>query len=81
VTSATGTVAEGKASWIVPLDGSQLDVKTTAVDNHGTAKIWGIASTAALIALIAWCVIAGAFIVWVVQQRKRRAHHHSQRVV
>ena len=81
MTSATGTVAEGKASWIVPLDGSQLDVKTTAVDNHGTAKIWGIASTAALIALIAWCVIAGAFIVWVVQQRKRRAHHHSQRVV
>jgi hypothetical protein len=76
LTSATGTVAEGKVTWIVPLDGSQLDVKTNAVDDHGTAKIWGIASTAALIALIAWCAIAAAFIIWVVQQRKRRAHHH-----
>ena len=70
--SPTATV-----SWIVPLDGSQLDLATNAVDDHGTAKIWGIASNAALIALVAWCVIAAAFIAWVVQQRKRRAHHHQ----
>ena len=81
VTSATGTVANGKASWIVPLDGSQLDLTTNAVDDHATAKIWGIASKAALIAMIAWCVIAIAFIAWVVQQRKRRSHHHGARPV
>ncbi|MBK5332768.1 MAG: hypothetical protein JJD93_12400 [Ilumatobacteraceae bacterium] len=81
ITSATGTVADGKASWIVPLDGSQLDLTTNGVDDHATAKIWGIASTAALIALVAWCVIAAAFIVWVVQQRKRRAHRHNPRAV
>ena len=46
---------------------------TTAVDDHGTAKIWGIASNVALIALVVWCVLAAAFIVWVVRQRKRRA--------
>jgi hypothetical protein len=81
VTSSTGTVADGKASWIVPLDGSQLDLSTNAVDDHATAKIWGIASKAALIGLIAWCVIAAGFIAWVVQQRKRRSRHHSPRSV
>ena len=80
VTSSTGTVADGKVSWIVPLDGSQLDLTTNAVDDHATAKIWGIASSAALIAMIAWCVIAVGFIAWVVQQRKRRAHHHPRSV-
>lgn len=81
LTSATGTVQGGKVSWIVPLDGSQLDLTTSAVDDHGTAKIWGAASTVALIALIAWCVIAVAFIAWVVQQRRRRVHHHDHRAV
>ena len=80
VTSSTGTMADGKVSWIVPLDGSQLDLTTNAVDDHATAKIWGIASSAALIAMIAWCVIAVGFIAWVVQQRKRRAHHHPRSV-
>jgi hypothetical protein len=76
ITSASGTVQGGSVSWIVPLDGSQLDLTTTAMDDHGTAKIWGIASNVALIGLVAWCVIAAAFIAWVVRQRKRRAHHH-----
>ena len=79
--TSTGTVADGKASWIVPLDGSQLDLTTNAVDDHATAKVWGIASNVALIALIAWCVIAAGFIAWVVQQRKRRSRHHSPRSV
>lgn len=81
LTSATGTVANGQVSWIVPLDGSQLDLTTSAVDDHATAKIWGIASKAAFIAMIAWCVIAAAFIAWVVQQRKRRTRHHHPRAV
>ena len=52
---------------------SQLDLGSTAVDDHGTAKIWGFAANAALIALAAWCLLAVAFISWVVRQRKRRA--------
>jgi phosphatidylinositol mannoside-binding LppM-like protein len=74
IASATGTVEGGSVSWIVPLDGSPLDLTTTAVDDHGTAKIWGIAAGVALIALVVWCVVAAAFIAWVMQQRKRRAH-------
>ncbi len=81
INSATGTVTDGSVSWVVPLDGSQLDLATTAVDNHGTAKIWGVASSAALIALAAWCVLAAVFIAWVVRQRRRRLHHRSSRVV
>jgi hypothetical protein len=81
INSATGTVEEGAVSWVVPLDGSQLDLATSAVDDHGTAKIWGIASNVALIILIAWCAIAVAFIVWVSKQRKRRAYRRSSRLV
>jgi phosphatidylinositol mannoside-binding LppM-like protein len=79
ITSATGTVTDGSVSWIVPLDGSQFALATAAVDDHGTAKIWGIAANVALIALVAWCVVAAAFIAWVVGQRKRRAQHRGPR--
>ena len=81
ITSATGTVADGAVSWIVPLDGSQLDLTTNATDDHGTAKIWGIAANVALITLIAWCLIAAAFITWVVKQRQRRSRKRGSRAV
>jgi hypothetical protein len=81
ITSATGTVEDGSVSWIVPLDGSQLDLSTRAIDDHGSAKIWGIASTAALIAMVAWCVLAGLFIVWVARQRQRRANRRHPRTL
>jgi hypothetical protein len=85
LTSATGTVADGSVSWVVPVDGSQLDMTTAAADDHSTAKMWGIASNAALIGLVGWCVLAAAFIAWVVRQRKRRSdrriHHRSPGVV
>ena len=81
ITSATGTIKDGTVSWLVPLDGSQLDLATTGVDDHRTARIWGVASTVALIALVAWCVLAAAFIAWVVRQRKRRINHRSPRPV
>jgi hypothetical protein len=81
ITSATGTVKDGSVTWLVPLDGSQLDMATTGVDNHSTAKVWGIASNAALIGLVVWCVLAAAFIAWVVRQRKRRLQHRSPRPV
>jgi hypothetical protein len=81
INTATGTVEGGSVSWIVPLDGSQLDLATSATDDHGTAKIWGMASNVALIGLVVWCAIAAAFIAWVVRQRKRRAQRRSPRPV
>jgi hypothetical protein len=81
LSSATGTISGNTVSWIVPLDGSQLDLATSALDDHGSAKIWGVAANAALIALVAWCVLAAAFIFWVARQRQRRAHRRSPRAV
>jgi len=81
ITSATGTVESGAVSWVVPLDGSQLDLATSAVDDHGTARVWGIAANVALILLIAWCLLAAAFITWVVRQRNRRARRRAPRAV
>jgi hypothetical protein len=81
INTATGTVEGGSVSWIVPLDGSQLDLATSATDDHGTAKIWGMASNVALIGLVVWCAVAAAFIAWVVRQRKRRAQRRSPRPV
>ena len=81
ISSATGTIGGSTVSWIVPLDGSQLDLSTSALDDHGTAKIWGVASNAALIALVAWCLVAAAFIFWVARQRQRRAHRRNPRAV
>ena len=73
IKSATGTIKNGAVSWVVPLDGSQLDLSTTATDDHGAARIWGVAANVALIALITWCVLATAFVIWVVKARQRRA--------
>ena len=81
LSSATGTISGSTVSWIVPLDGSQLDLATSALDNHGSAKVWGVAANAALIALVAWCVLAAAFIFWVARQRQRRAHRRNPRAV
>ena len=81
INTATGTVEGARVSWVVPLDGSQLDLATSAVDDHGTAKIWGIVSSAALIAFVIWCAVAAAFIAWVARQRNRRAQRRSSRAV
>jgi hypothetical protein len=81
IRSATGTIKDGAVSWIVPLDGSQLDLSTTANDDHATARIWGIAANVALIVLVAWVVVAAAFITWVVKARQRRARNRAPRGV
>jgi hypothetical protein len=81
LSTATGTVKDGVVSWTVPLDGTQLDLATTAVDDHSAAKIWGAAANVALAALAVWCVLAVAFIVWVARKRKRRARHRRPRAV
>jgi hypothetical protein len=79
INSASGTIADGSVSWTVPLDGSQLDLATSALDDHGTAKIWGVVANVVLIALIAWVVLTGAFIAWVTRQRRRRAQRRRAR--
>jgi hypothetical protein len=81
INSASGTIKDGSVSWVVPLDGSQLDLATSALDDHGTAKIWGVVANVVLIALIVWVALTGLFIAWVARQRRRRAHRRRARTV
>ena len=64
-------------SWIVPLDGSQLDLarQRSRRPRHrqdlGHRLERGVGRPGRLV------LVAAAFIFWVVQQRKRRAHRHQ----
>ena len=72
-TGTTGIDAQSLA-WSVPLDGTSVDLATTAVLAQGTpSSVWGTVATIALIALVAWCVIAIAFIAFVARARNQRA--------
>jgi hypothetical protein len=81
IVAPSGTVKDGSVSWLVPLDGSPVDMTTTAVDDHSSGKIWGIAADVALGAMVLWSAAAMAFIVWVARQRKRRIAHRDSRAV
>ncbi len=79
-TGTTGTKGNDEQSlaWSVPLDGTSVDLATTAVLAQGTpSSVWGTVATIALIALIAWCVIAIAFIAFVASARKQRARQRA----
>ena len=61
-------------TWTVPIDGTaaELTVVSRLSESEG-CDAWGLVANIALIALIAWCVIAVAFITFVWMARRRRA--------
>ncbi len=59
--------------WVAPLDGTTLAVAATTAIAQGTTGIWPTVSTVALVALIGWCLVATAFIVFVAKARRKRA--------
>lgn len=78
-TVQTSTATAGSASaptglsWTVPIDGPAVDVTTLATVKD-PENVWaGPLAKGALIAFIAWIVIAAGFIVYVVMARRRRA--------
>lgn len=76
VTSTASTaVSSGSAqpplTWSMPLDGSVIDLATTARLSRTNA--WNTVSTVALGALIVWCVAAVGFIAYVAKARRSRA--------
>ena len=82
LTSTTGTVGNGSATWTVPLDGTPLDVETTATQSGGGAPsgIWKFVAVAALVLLVGWVVVASGFIMFVVRERRRRAARRRDRM-
>lgn len=74
-----GSVEESSAdpereelTWTVPLDGTSVQLSATSTLSYGADATWSTVATVFLVALIAWLVIAGAFIALVVRARRRR---------
>lgn len=59
--------------WVAPLDGTTLAVSASTAIAQGDTGIWPTVATIALVALIGWCLVAIAFIVFVAKARRRRA--------
>lgn len=74
-----GTVEESSAdpeagglSWTIPLDGSSTRLTATSTLSLAGDTTWSIVATVFLAALVLWVVGATAFILFVVNARKRR---------
>jgi hypothetical protein len=77
ITSSTGTADGGTLVWTVPIDATQVQTAATATQSRGGSNAWSILSTASLVLLVAWCLLAIAFIAFVVTARRRRAQRRT----
>lgn len=81
VSAETGTeIGDGVIERSAPLDGSSLDVLTSTVQRPaGEGGAWaGPLSTVALVALVAWLVLAGGFIAFVALARRNKRRRREQ---
>lgn len=68
-------LGDNRLEWIVPTDGTILDMRATAVQSPGDDRWWARPlSIVALVALVAWVVFMTAFIGYVVWARWQRTH-------
>ena len=73
VEETTGERLDGRLQWDAPLDGSSVDVATSTVQRPASGGSWARpVSVLALVALLGWLVVAGAFMVSVARVRRRR---------
>lgn len=77
VQNSTATAGSASApaglSWTVPIDATAVDVATVST-LEDAENVWASPlATGAMIAFIAWIVVAAGFIVYVVLARRRRA--------
>ena len=81
ISAETGTETDGGViEWTAPLDGTSVNLYTATVQRPASAATnWaGPLSTVALIALVAWLVVATAFILFVVVARRSKRRRRSQ---
>jgi hypothetical protein len=75
ISAETGTEVDGGViEWQAPLDGTSVNLYTATVQRPaGSGGAWAAPlSTAALIALVVWVLVAGAFIAFVAAARSRK---------
>jgi hypothetical protein len=71
IESTTGKRSGRTATWIVPLDGTPLDLASRSGVERADSG-WSWTANVALAALGVWLVIAGSFVGWVLWQRHLR---------
>ena len=78
----TGSAVDGSndaLTWTVPMDGTAVDLSSLFVVKQGTPDSgWGTLSKIAFGALAVWVLLAGAFILFVVNARRQRAAMRSR---
>jgi hypothetical protein len=76
-TPGAGTLVDGTddaLSWSVPMDGTTVDLSSIFVQKQGRpSSTWGTIATLAFGALVVWCLLAGAFILFVANARRAKA--------
>lgn len=77
VATVAGSQNGAALTWTMPLDGTAIDIATTSVLSRGGGGIWNAISTVALVALLAWCVLAAGFIAFVAKARRDRARRRA----
>lgn len=83
VSAETGTeVGDGVIEWVAPLDGSQTSLYVSTVQRPaGSGASWaGPLATISLVVLIAWVLVAGAFVVFVAVARRNKRRRREQRL-
>ena len=61
------------ATYTVPIDGTAVTISSSSHLTAGASSNWGVLATVLLVALVAWCIGAALFVMWVVRERRRRA--------
>jgi hypothetical protein len=73
VDETTGQRRDGALEWDAPLDGTSVDLATTTVQRPASGGSWARPlSVLALVLLLGWLAVAGAFLVSVARIRRRR---------
>ncbi len=79
VSSTNGTIESGTITWSVPIDGTSLPLAVTASQSRSASGLWATVSTVSFALLVLWCVLAAAFIVFVMVARHRRTQRRLAR--
>jgi hypothetical protein len=72
IEETNGEEDDGALTWDAPLDGTTAEVAATTVQRPGGGGWADVVAAIALVLLIAWIVVATAFIVSVARARARR---------
>jgi hypothetical protein len=79
IISTTGTNQDGAITWTIPMDGSQVDLGSTATVSLERGGAWATIATILRIALIAWLVFCVLLISTVIVGRRKRSHRRRRR--